>query len=53
MSHASFIHGEPGRRRVKLSGADDIAAELTGAHGAAALGECEGWQPQSVAAHDI
>jgi len=25
------IHGEPGRRRVKLSGADDIAAELTGA----------------------
>lgn len=25
------IHGEPGRRRVKLGGADDIAAELTGA----------------------
>jgi dihydroxyacetone kinase-like protein len=25
------IHGEPGRRRVKLSDADDIAAELTGA----------------------
>ena len=25
------IHGEPGRRRVKLAGADDIAAELTGA----------------------
>jgi len=25
------IHGEPGRRRVKLTGADDIAAELTGA----------------------
>ena len=25
------IHGEPGRRRVKLSSADDIAAELTGA----------------------
>jgi phosphoenolpyruvate---glycerone phosphotransferase subunit DhaK len=24
------IHGEPGRRRVKLSRADDIAAELTG-----------------------
>ena len=25
------IHGEPGRRRVKLTRADDIAAELTGA----------------------
>jgi dihydroxyacetone kinase-like protein len=25
------IHGEPGRRRVKLAGADDIAAELLGA----------------------
>jgi phosphoenolpyruvate---glycerone phosphotransferase subunit DhaK len=25
------IHGEPGRRRVKFTGADDIAAELTGA----------------------
>ncbi|MCW5657524.1 MAG: dihydroxyacetone kinase subunit DhaK [Burkholderiaceae bacterium] len=25
------IHGEPGRRRVKLSSADDIAAELAGA----------------------
>lgn len=25
------IHGEPGRRRVKLAGANDIAAELTGA----------------------
>ena len=25
------IHGEPGRRRVKLARADDIAAELTGA----------------------
>ena len=25
------IHGEPGRRRVKLSSADEIAAELTGA----------------------
>jgi dihydroxyacetone kinase-like protein len=25
------IHGEPGRRRVKLSTADEIAAELTGA----------------------
>jgi dihydroxyacetone kinase-like protein len=25
------IHGEPGRRRVKLSAADDIAAELVGA----------------------
>ncbi len=25
------IHGEPGRKRVKLSSADDIAAELTGA----------------------
>jgi phosphoenolpyruvate---glycerone phosphotransferase subunit DhaK len=25
------IHGEPGRRRVKFSNADDIAAELTGA----------------------
>jgi phosphoenolpyruvate---glycerone phosphotransferase subunit DhaK len=25
------IHGEPGRRRVKLSRADDIAGELTGA----------------------
>ena len=25
------IHGEPGRRRVKLTGADEIAAELTGA----------------------
>ena len=25
------IHGEPGRRRVKLGSADDIAAELTGA----------------------
>jgi dihydroxyacetone kinase-like protein len=25
------IHGEPGRRRVKLGTADDIAAELTGA----------------------
>src|SRR5450755_829866 len=25
------IHGEPGRRRVKLAPADDIAAELTGA----------------------
>ena len=25
------IHGEPGRRRVKLASADDIAAELTGA----------------------
>ena len=25
------IHGEPGRRRVKLACADDIAAELTGA----------------------
>lgn len=25
------IHGEPGRRRVKLTCADDIAAELTGA----------------------
>jgi len=24
------IHGEPGRRRVKLASADDIAAELTG-----------------------
>jgi dihydroxyacetone kinase-like protein len=24
------IHGEPGRRRVKLSSADDIAGELTG-----------------------
>jgi phosphoenolpyruvate---glycerone phosphotransferase subunit DhaK len=25
------IHGEPGRRRVKLTGADEIVAELTGA----------------------
>jgi len=25
------IHGEPGRRRVKFSSAEDIAAELTGA----------------------
>ncbi len=25
------IHGEPGRRRVKLASADDIATELTGA----------------------
>ena len=25
------IHGEPGRRRVKLASADDIADELTGA----------------------
>ncbi len=25
------IHGEPGRRRVKMAGADEIAAELTGA----------------------
>jgi len=25
------IHGEPGRRRIKLAGADAIAAELTGA----------------------
>lgn len=25
------IHGEPGRKRVKLTSADDIAAELTGA----------------------
>jgi dihydroxyacetone kinase-like protein len=25
------IHGEPGRRRVKIAGADDIAAELSGA----------------------
>jgi dihydroxyacetone kinase-like protein len=25
------IHGEPGRRRVKLASADDIAAELAGA----------------------
>jgi phosphoenolpyruvate---glycerone phosphotransferase subunit DhaK len=25
------IHGEPGRRRVKMASADDIAAELTGA----------------------
>jgi dihydroxyacetone kinase-like protein len=25
------IHGEPGRRRVKLAGANEIAAELTGA----------------------
>jgi len=25
------IHGEPGRRRVKLGSADEIAAELTGA----------------------
>jgi len=25
------IHGEPGRRRVRLASADDIAAELTGA----------------------
>jgi phosphoenolpyruvate---glycerone phosphotransferase subunit DhaK len=25
------IHGEPGRRRIKLSSADEIAAELTGA----------------------
>jgi dihydroxyacetone kinase-like protein len=25
------IHGEPGRRRVKVAGADEIAAELTGA----------------------
>jgi dihydroxyacetone kinase-like protein len=25
------IHGEPGRRRVKIAGADEIAAELTGA----------------------
>jgi phosphoenolpyruvate---glycerone phosphotransferase subunit DhaK len=25
------IHGEPGRRRVKLGSADDIAAEMTGA----------------------
>ena len=25
------IHGEPGRRRVKLASADDIAGELTGA----------------------
>jgi dihydroxyacetone kinase-like protein len=25
------IHGEPGRRRVKLGSADDIVAELTGA----------------------
>ena len=25
------IHGEPGRRRVKLGSADDIAAELSGA----------------------
>ena len=25
------IHGEPGRRRVKLASADDIAAEMTGA----------------------
>jgi dihydroxyacetone kinase-like protein len=24
------IHGEPGRRRVKMASADDIAAELTG-----------------------
>jgi dihydroxyacetone kinase-like protein len=25
------IHGEPGRKRVKMGSADDIAAELTGA----------------------
>ena len=25
------IHGEPGRRRVKIASADEIAAELTGA----------------------
>jgi dihydroxyacetone kinase-like protein len=25
------IHGEPGRRRVRMASADDIAAELTGA----------------------
>ena len=25
------IHGEPGRRRVRLARADDIAAEMTGA----------------------
>jgi dihydroxyacetone kinase-like protein len=25
------IHGEPGRRRVKLASADEIAAEMTGA----------------------
>lgn len=25
------IHGEPGRRRVRLGSADEIAAEMTGA----------------------